>query len=237
MAKNKRRQRARIIVVVLILIIVLIFVAVTVLPLFIHNGAGTGGVKSAGFFDILQGNTYTPLSKDEITDIMDDTAPKLDDKKKTVLEAAVSLVGKVHYFWGGKSTAKKWDDNWGEMRTVDSDGSDSSGTERPYGLDCSGYVAWCFSQLGMNKTAVDREIGLGTWKQWEQSAEIDWDELQPGDLVFQNEPSKDNHVGICIGYNEKKQPLFAHCASGFDNVVVTTKGEIFKYARRPAMFQ
>ena len=50
-----------------------------------------------------------------------------------------------------------------------------------------------------------------------------------GDIVFQNSypTNKGNHVGVCIGFNEKGKPVFAHCALGFDNVVVTPAGPGF----------
>lgn len=49
-------------------------------------------------------------------------------------------------------------------------------------------------------------------------------------------PIRGNHVGVCIGFNEKGKPVFAHCALGFDNVVVTPAGDVFRYARRPGFF-
>lgn len=179
---------------------------------------------------------YTQLSDDQIASVMSSNV-SLDDDVQELVTAATSLVGKVHYFWGGKSGAKGWDDSWGELREVESDGSKTSGTMRPYGLDCSGYVAWCFVQLGYSLNEVDDIIGLGTYYQWEKSNEIEWGDLKPGDLVFQNAypGAKDNHVGICVGYKDG-EPVFAHCALGFDNVVVTTAGDVFHYARRPAIF-
>lgn len=57
---------------------------------------------------------------------------------------ALALVDKVDYFWGGKSLVLGWDDRWGELTEVTAEGSDSTGTEQPYGLDCSGFVDWAF---------------------------------------------------------------------------------------------
>ena len=57
-----------------------------------------------------------------------------------VVETACSLVGKVNYFWGGKSLVLGWDDRWGSLRKVTAEDSPTSGTYRPYGLDCS--VLW-----------------------------------------------------------------------------------------------
>ena len=78
-------------------------------------------------------------------------------------------MGKVHYFWGGKSNAQGWDPDWGQPKEVVSAGSETSGTIRPYGLDCSGFVAWCYIQLGLSPQEVEEQVGYGTWNQWDLS--------------------------------------------------------------------
>ena len=151
---------------------------------------------------------------------------------RAVTESAVSLVGKVHYFWGGKYDKFGPDPSWGEPRTVTSEGSANTGKELPWGLDCSGFVTWAFIQAGYTAG----EIGHGTWNQWFASNEISLLELRPGDLVFQNPypGSGGNHVGICVG-RLNGQPVAAHCSSAEDNVVVTYVSGIFNYARRPIL--
>ena len=62
----------------------------------------------------------------------------LDQARKEAVETALSLVGKVGYFWGGKSLVLGWDDRWGTLRQVTAAGSPTTGTYRPYGMDCSG---------------------------------------------------------------------------------------------------
>ena len=180
-----------------------------------------------------------PLTADEI-DIarLQGEAAETDPARLSVARSALSLVGKVHYFWGGKSYSIGPDPKWGELTEVQSGGSSTTGEMRPYGLDCSGFVAWCFLQQGLTNEELESQVGLGTWAQWENSEEISWKELRVGDIVFQNSypTNKGNHVGICIGFNEKGKPVFAHCALGFDNVVVTPAGDVFRYARRPGFF-
>lgn len=182
---------------------------------------------------------YVPLTADEI-DIarLKGEAAETDPARLSVARSALSLVGKVHYFWGGKSYSIGPDPKWGEMTEVESGGSSTTGEMRPYGLDCSGFVAWCFLQQGLTNEDLESQVGLGTWAQWKNSEEISWKELRVGDIVFQNSypTNKGNHVGVCIGFNEKGKPVFAHCALGFDNVVVTPAGDVFHYARRPGFF-
>ncbi len=182
---------------------------------------------------------YVPLTAEEIRyALLRGQEAEADEARLAVARTAVTLVGKVHYFWGGKSTAAGEDPQWGELTEVTSEGSESTGTLKPYGLDCSGFVAWCFIQQGLSGSEVEEQIGLGTWTQWDRTADIPWDGIRVGDFVFQHRypTDKGNHIGICIGFNEGGEPVFAHCAAGFDNVVVTPAGDVFYHARRPDYF-
>ena len=69
-----------------------------------------------------------------IRDLPEDLSPE----REAVVRTACSLVGKVNYFWGGKSLVIGWDVRWGELRQVTAAGSSTTGTYRPYGMDCSG---------------------------------------------------------------------------------------------------
>ena len=70
--------------------------------------------------------------------LLRDLPEDLSPEREAVVRAACSLVGKVNYFWGGKSLVIGWDARWGELRQVTAAGSSTTGTYRPYGMDCSG---------------------------------------------------------------------------------------------------
>lgn len=55
----------------------------------------------------------------------------LSAERKKVIKAACSLVDKVNYFWGGKSSAIGWNSEWGKLKTVSAEGSKTTGTKRP----------------------------------------------------------------------------------------------------------
>lgn len=170
-----------------------------------------------------------PLSEQQISSVLaENDYPS--GVEKTAVESAVTLLGRVSYFWGGKYNKPGECPDWGETRTVTSSGNSTSGSERPYGLDCSGFVTWAFVQAGVSPA----DIGEGTWNQWMLSSEIGEDELKPGDLGFTNEypGASGNHVGICIGYF-KGDPVFIHCSSAYGTVVVTRADGVFNYFRRP----
>jgi len=140
----------------------------------------------------------------------------LSPERRAVVETALTLHGKVNYFWGGKSYVLGWDSRWGKLQKVTSPGSSTTGTYRPYGLDCSGFVDWAF----YNASGGDYIIGHGGGAQAQHRycTNITWAEAQPGDLVFY---PADEHIGIVCGRNDAGDLLVIHCASGYNNVVIT----------------
>lgn len=133
--------------------------------------------------------------------------------RKHILTTALSLVGKVPYFWGGKS-APGWNDAWNTPRLVTAAGSSSTGTIRPYGLDCSGFSTWVFN------TAVGVEIGAGCNGQYPNTYAISASELLPGDLGFLADDDGWGHVLIFAGY-ENGERKWVH-SSGGSGVILNT---------------
>ena len=151
---------------------------------------------------------------------------ELSPERRAVVETALKLYGKVNYFWGGKSLALGWDSRWGQLRQVWADGSPTTGTYRPYGLDCSGYIDWVFYNMSGGEYIIGH--GGGAHAQHTYCTEITWDEARPGDLVFYPE---DEHVGIVCGRDEDGGLLVIHCASSANNVVITGPSGFVSVAR------
>ncbi len=146
--------------------------------------------------------------------------------RKHILSTALSLVGKVPYFWGGKSEAG-WNDEWNTPKLVTASGSSSTGTLRPYGLDCSGFTDWTF------KTALGISLYNGSWNQWDNTYAITEEELLPGDLGFMAVPGTVpvNHVLIYAGIGENGEKMWVHCTSG-SGVVLNSPDYVTQF-RRP----
>ena len=161
-------------------------------------------------------------------DILKNLPDSLSAERKKVIKAACSLVGKVNYFWGGKSSAIGWDSEWGKLKTVSAEGSKTTGTKRPFGLDCSGFVTWSFINSGFNASS----IGHGTKGQIAKCSRISWSSAQAGDLAFYGDLS---HVGIVAGKDAAGNILVIHCSSGRNNVVITTNSG-FGFAARPRCY-
>ena len=133
----------------------------------------------------------------------------LSDERRKVVKTACSLVGKVNYFWGGKSLVIGWDPRWGTIQKVWADGHSTSGTYRPYGLDCSVFVDWVFYNMSGGAYVIGH--GGGAASQHVYCRDITWEEAMPGDLVFY---PGDEHVGIVGGWDEDGNLLIIHCSAG-----------------------
>lgn len=148
--------------------------------------------------------------------------------RKHILTTGLSLVGKVPYFWGGKSAAG-WNDEWNTPKMVTAAGSSTTGTIRPFGLDCSGFTDWTY------KTAVGVSLYGSTWSQWDESYAISADELLPGDLGFlMDDDGQDwNHVLIFAGYGESGERMWIHSSGGEGVILNTPSYEAGLALRRP----
>lgn len=172
----------------------------------------------------------TPIDPIDISDIQGTLPDDLDPLRETIVLTAYQLLGKVTYFWGGKSLVLGWDSRWGTPTTVTAPGSGSTGKVLPFGLDCSGFVDWTFYNATSGAYLPGR--GGGAASQHGYCTNIAWSDALPGDLVFY---ADDSHVGIVCGYDSVGNLLVIHCSGGQNGVVVTGR-EGFAVAARPDLF-
>ena len=166
------------------------------------------------------------ISQEDAIALLENLSDDLDPKRKAVVETAVQLVGRVSYFWGGKSLTLGWDDRWGTPMEVTAAGSGSTGTIRPFGLDCSGFVDWTFYNATNGSYYPGRGGGAAT--QHSYCTNISWSDAQPGDLVFYPD---DSHVGIVGGKDTDGNLLIVHCSGGANGVVITGSAGFTSVAR------
>ena len=173
----------------------------------------------------------TPIGPVDISDIQGTLPDDLDPLRESIVLTAYQLLGKVTYFWGGKSLVLGWDSRWGTPTTVTAPGSGSTGKVLPFGLDCSGFVDWTFYNATSGAYLPGR--GGGAASQHGYCTNIAWSDALPGDLVFY---ADDSHVGIVCGYDSVGNLLVIHCSGGQNGVVVTGR-EGFAVAARPDLFE
>ena len=172
----------------------------------------------------------TPIGPVDISDIQGTLPDDLDPLRESIVLTAYQLLGKVTYFWGGKSLVLGWDSRWGTPTTVTAPGSGSTGKVLPFGLDCSGFVDWTFYNATSGAYLPGR--GGGAASQHGYCTNVSWPDALPGDLVFY---ADDSHVGIVCGYDSVGNLLVIHCSGGQNGVVVTGR-EGFAVAARPDLF-
>ena len=175
-------------------------------------------------------DSHTMEPNGEAMEVWERLPDDLSMERRMVVTYALALVDKVDYFWGGKSLVLGWDDRWGELTEVTAEGSETTGTEQPYGLDCSGFVDWAFYNASGGEYVIGQ--GGGAMEQHANCVNIEWDEVQPGDLLFYPE---DEHVGIAAGRDWLGRLLVVHCASGTGGVAISHRTG-FETAARPVWY-
>lgn len=175
-------------------------------------------------------DSHTMEPTGEAMEVWERLPDDLSMERRMVVTYALALVDKVDYFWGGKSLVLGWDDRWGELTEVTAEGSDTTGTEQPYGLDCSGFVDWAFYNASGGEYVIGQ--GGGAMEQHANCMDIEWDEVQPGDLLFYPE---DEHVGIAAGRDWLGRLLVVHCAAGTGGVAISHRTG-FETAARPMWY-
>ena len=93
---------------------------------------------------------------------------------------------------------------------VTSPGNDTSGTYRPFGLDCSGFLDWVLKNVGLPSD--------GHWYIGRNLTAVSTSNAKPGDFALYPDAS---HIGVVVGRNEAGKLLICHCASGQNNAVIT----------------
>ena len=138
-------------------------------------------------------------------------------ERRMVGTYALALVNRVDYFWGRQVAGAGLGRPLGRA-----DGGHGRGRRHHrhgaafYGLDCSGFVDWAFYNASGGSYIIGQ--GGGAVAQHGQCADIPWDEVQPGDLLFYPE---DEHVGIAAGRDGQGRLLVVHCAAGAGGVTLS----------------
>lgn len=172
--------------------------------------------------------------------IVESLGKDVSRERARIVEAAYSLVGKIPYYYGGKSSVIGWDLRWGKPEFITASGILQTPKAQEYGLDCSGFVTWAFIN-GYDDERAAWSIGHGTSSQWNSCVPVSEEDALPGDLVFLAGPAAtgpNNHVGIVAGRNDDGKLVVIHC-NGSDNGVVVESAYSagFRYVRRPVMFE
>lgn len=171
----------------------------------------TDGLKSLIYGNYTSGTTV-PLTDAELIAVVNSL--DCNDTRKALVQTGLSLVGRIPYFWGGKSSAG-WNEKWGTPQLVTAPGNSTTGTIQPYGMDCTGFTDWVY------KTTLGITLYEGSWKQVQNCHPISESELKAGDLgfLFNSDGVTTNHVLMFVKYDENGNRMWVHCTAGYNGVV------------------
>ena len=141
-------------------------------------------------------------------------------QRKDFVRYALTSVGKIPYYWGGKPSAPGYTGNgFGSLTVPDEDG------RLLKGLDCSGWINWVYWSVtgkGLGAQSTGTLLGCGS--------PVARDELLPGDICIRFNPMA--HVVIFLGWTEEGNMLCIQETTGNSNNVevgtVTSNWESYR---------
>lgn len=147
------------------------------------------------------------LNAREIEQYMGLVPKDASQQRKDFVRYALTSVGKIPYYWGGKPSAPGYTGNrFGSLTAPDEDGRILKG------LDCSGWINWVYWSVtgrGLGAQSTLTLLGSGT--------PVSRDELLPGDICIRSNPMA--HVVIFLGWTPEGNMLCIQETTGNSNNV------------------
>ena len=160
------------------------------------------------------------LNSREIEQYMGLVPEDASQQRKDFVRYALTSVGKIPYYWGGKPSAPGYTGNsFGSLTVPDEDGRILKG------LDCSGWINWVYWSVtgkGLGAQSTGTLLGCGS--------PVARDELLPGDICIRFNPMA--HVVIFLGWTAEGNMLCIQETTGNSNNVevgtVTSNWESYR---------
>ena len=166
-------------------------------------------------------NPKQPLTEEEISKYLSSLPDDISEARKAVIKFALSSVGKIPYYWGGKASAASYEKN-GFGRVIE---ADYKGRVLR-GLDCSGWVQWVYwSAIGNRLNGASSTATLIG-----EGQKIKRSELQPGDIIVR--VGADSHVVMFLQWVGNGNMIVIHENSGANNVSVSEVTANYPYYRK-----
>ena len=162
-----------------------------------------------------------PLTQEEINYYLSRLDKNLTKNRLSVIETALRSVGRIPYYYGGKTSRFGYEiNNFGIKVPADYKGRCLKG------LDCSGWVNWVYGTT-FNKYIIKSE---GTAKLATEGMKITRKDLLPGDIIVR--PGIDSHVMMFLEWAPDGQMTVIHENGGVNNVSIGTFDAYYPYYRR-----
>lgn len=151
------------------------------------------------------------LTHQEIEEYMNQLPSDLSQTRREIIHFALSSVGKVPYYWGGKASAPGYEgNNFGALTSADYKGRILRG------LDCSGWINWVYwSATGQ------RLSGESTSSLILCGEKISRSQLKPGDIVVRTGTGA--HVVMFLSWSaDGKMNVIHESSAPVNNVTIKT---------------
>lgn len=149
-------------------------------------------------------NPLTALDVDLYMQLLPEDTSAL---RRELVQFALTSVGRVPYYWGGKPHAPGYEANrFGVLTAADEDGRFLKG------LDCSGWINWVYWSVTGERLAGESTSTLASC-----GRAITRDQLLPGDICIR--PGENAHVVMFLGWTADGQMLCLQETSGNINNV------------------
>ncbi len=154
------------------------------------------------------------LTQSEIQEYLDKLPSGLSAERKAIVEFALSSVGKVPYYWGGKASRAGYEgNNFGILVESDQEGRVLKG------LDCSGWISWVYWSVTGEHLPYESTAGLVSL-----GKSISKYEMQPGDIALRT--GNNAHVIMFLGWTDDGRILCVHESSDrVNNVTISIKND------------
>lgn len=161
-----------------------------------------------------------PLTALEISAYMNALPVGTSNERRAVIAYALNSVGKIPYYYGGKSKAPGYERNqFCVLTSPDRKGRILSG------LDCSGWVNWVYWSVTGKAPTVYGTSGLAR-----VGRPVSRENLQPGDIIVRL--GADSHVMMFLGWTADHSMICIHETGGAtSNVTVSITNVNWPYYR------
>lgn len=162
-----------------------------------------------------------PLSYEEIDSYMNRLPENLSKERRKLIHFALSSVGRVPYYWGGKPACADYgNNNFGALVTPDEKGRSMKG------LDCSGWISWVYWSAIHKRLSSESTSGLAS-----VGTAVQRNDLQPGDIILKT--GDEGHVVMFLCWESDGNMTVIHESSALvNNVTVTTMSANWPYYRK-----
>lgn len=163
----------------------------------------------------------TPLTNQEIEQYMNSLPADTSVTRRNIIHFALSSVGRVPYYWGGKASSPGYEgNNFGALIPADDKG------RMLKGLDCSGWVSWVYWSATGKRLAGESTSSLCL-----SGRQISRKELKPGDIIVRTGTGA--HVVMFLSWSaDGRMNVIHESSTSMNNVSITTMDAPWPYYRK-----